>query len=102
MSARSRLLLALGIVFVLYVFHVRLKTTKIFRNDTWNPREETGQFWSECALMIARRTVPRRSPEECSAGSNWRRDYCTARGFFYWMSRPPALTPAPDATSGNT
>src|SRR5439155_15327912 len=44
------LLLALGIVFGLYVFHVHLKRTKIYRNDTWNPREETGQFWSECAF----------------------------------------------------
>src|SRR5438046_1860069 len=50
MSARSRLLLALGFVFGLYVFHVHLKRTKIYRNETWDARDETGQFWSECAF----------------------------------------------------
>ena len=45
-----RLAISLALVGVLYVFHVHLKTTKIFSNPTWDAREEVGQFWSEFAF----------------------------------------------------
>ena len=49
--ARARLWGCLLLVGVLYVFHVHLKTAKIFSNPTWNAQEETGQFWSEAAFQ---------------------------------------------------
>jgi hypothetical protein len=42
--------LSLAIVGLLFVFHVHLKTTKIFRNATWDAHDEVGQFWSEFAF----------------------------------------------------
>ena len=36
---------------VFYVFHVHLKTAKIFANPTWDAQDEVGQFWSECAFQ---------------------------------------------------
>lgn len=50
MSSRTRLAVCVGLVCVLYVFHVGLKTTKIFSNPTWDAQDETGQFWSEFAF----------------------------------------------------
>jgi hypothetical protein len=51
MSPRSRLGWCLLVVGGLFVFHVHLKTQKIFRNPTWDARDEVGQFWSECAFQ---------------------------------------------------
>jgi hypothetical protein len=51
MSSRVRLLVCLALVGLLYVFHVHLKTAKIFSNPTWNAQDETGQFWSEAAFQ---------------------------------------------------
>jgi asparagine N-glycosylation enzyme membrane subunit Stt3 len=50
MIPRTRLGLSLAIVGLLFVFHVHLKTTKIFRNATWDAHDEVGQFWSEFAF----------------------------------------------------
>jgi hypothetical protein len=50
MSARARFWVCLALVGTLYVFHVHLKTTKIFRNPTWDAQNEVGQFWSEFAF----------------------------------------------------
>src|SRR5437879_11616044 len=50
MTPRARLGLCLAIVAALYVFPVHLKTAKIFRNPTWDAKDETGQFWSEFAF----------------------------------------------------
>ena len=50
MTPRSRLAWCLGLVALLWAFHVHLKTAKIFANPTWDARDETGQFWSECAF----------------------------------------------------
>lgn len=50
MTARTRLLIALSLVACVYVFHVRLKTTKIFAHPTWSATDEVGQFWSEFAF----------------------------------------------------
>ncbi len=47
---RWRLAIALVVVAVLYVCHVHLKTAKIFANPTWDGHDDTGQFWSECAV----------------------------------------------------
>jgi hypothetical protein len=41
----------LAVVSVFYVFHVHLKTAKIFANPTWNAQDDVGQFWSECAFQ---------------------------------------------------
>ena len=46
----GRLGFCLAVVCVLYAFHVRVKTAKIFANPTWNRQDEVGQFWSECAF----------------------------------------------------
>ncbi len=51
MIARARLLVCLALVGLLYVFHVHLKTAKIFANPGWNAQDETGQFWSEAAFQ---------------------------------------------------
>ena len=45
-----QLLVCLAVVTLLYVFHVHLKTAKIFSNPTWSDRDEVGQFWSEFAF----------------------------------------------------
>ncbi len=50
MTPRARLGLCLAIVAALYVFHVHLKTSKIFRHATWDAQDEVGQFWSEFAF----------------------------------------------------
>lgn len=50
MTPRARLLLCLLLVALVYVFHVGLKTTKIFANPTWSATDEVGQFWSEFAF----------------------------------------------------
>ncbi len=50
MNSWRRLIYCLGVVCVLYAYHVHLKTAKIFANPTWNARDEVGQFWSECAF----------------------------------------------------
>jgi len=50
MTPRARLGLSLTIVGLLFVFHVHLKTTKIFANPTWDAKDEVGQFWSEFAF----------------------------------------------------
>src|SRR5437867_3065656 len=52
MTPRARLGLCLALVTTLFVFHVQLKTAKIFRNPTWDARDETGQFWSEAASAL--------------------------------------------------
>ena len=51
MSPRSRTTLFVALVFLLFAFEVFFKTSKIFSNPTWNPRNEVGQFWSECAFQ---------------------------------------------------
>ncbi len=51
MSSWPRLLTCLTVVSVFYVFHVHLKTAKIFANPTWNAQDDVGQFWSECAFQ---------------------------------------------------
>ena len=51
MNSWRRLVTCLAAVTVLYVFHVHLKTAKIFANPTWSARDEVGQFWSECAFQ---------------------------------------------------
>src|SRR5580765_6132016 len=51
MNSRVRLLLCAAAVTLLYVFHVHLKTQKIFRNPSWDARDATGQFWSEFAFQ---------------------------------------------------
>jgi hypothetical protein len=51
MIPRARLGLSLTIVALLFVFHVHLKTTKIFANPTWDAKDEVGQFWSEFAFQ---------------------------------------------------
>ncbi len=38
-------------VAALCVFHVALKTRKIFSNPTWDASDEVGQFWSEFAFQ---------------------------------------------------
>ena len=50
MNSRIRLWICLATVALLYVFHVELKTTKIFTNPTWSDSDEVGQFWSEFAV----------------------------------------------------
>src|SRR5258708_6594678 len=50
MTSRARLGLCLVLAASVYVFHVRLKTTKIFANPTWSATDEVGQFWSEFAF----------------------------------------------------
>jgi hypothetical protein len=50
MTPRTRLGLSLTIVGLLFVFHVHLKTAKIFANPTWDAKDEVGQFWSEFAF----------------------------------------------------
>jgi hypothetical protein len=50
MTPRARFWLCLGLVGVVYVFHVHLKTAKIFANPTWDAKNEVGQFWSEFAF----------------------------------------------------
>src|SRR5437660_12321400 len=50
MTPRARLGLCLALVAALYVFHVHLKTAKIFANPTWDAQDEVGQFWSEFAF----------------------------------------------------
>src|SRR5206468_1705192 len=50
MTSRARLWLCLLLVAVIYVFHVGLKTSKIFSNPTWSATDEVGQFWSETAF----------------------------------------------------
>jgi hypothetical protein len=51
MNSWRRLVTCLAAVSVFYVFHVHLKTAKIFANPTWDARDEVGQFWSECAFQ---------------------------------------------------
>jgi hypothetical protein len=51
MTPRARLGLSLAIVGLLFVFHVHLKTAKIFANPTWDAKNEVGQFWSEFAFQ---------------------------------------------------
>jgi hypothetical protein len=51
MSPRSQLGWCLLVVCGLFVFHVHLKTQKIFRNPTWDVQDDVGQFWSECAFQ---------------------------------------------------
>jgi hypothetical protein len=51
MNSRWRLAFYLAVVCVLCVFHVTLKTGKIFANPTWDARDEVGQFWSEFAFQ---------------------------------------------------
>ena len=51
MTPRARLGLSLAIVGLLFVFHVHLKTAKIFANPTWDAKDEIGQFWSEFAFQ---------------------------------------------------
>ena len=51
MSSRTRLGLCLLVVGGLFVFHVHLKTQKIFRNPTWDAQDDVGQFWSEFAFQ---------------------------------------------------
>ena len=51
MNSWRRLVFCLAVVCVLYAFHVRLTTAKIFANSTWDARDEVGQFWSECAFQ---------------------------------------------------
>ena len=51
MSPRIRLVWCLLVVGGLFVFHVHLKTQKIFRNPTWDTQDEVGQFWSEFAFQ---------------------------------------------------
>ncbi|HTS17350.1 MAG TPA: hypothetical protein VMP11_07250 [Verrucomicrobiae bacterium] len=51
MNSRRRLLTCLAAVCVFYVFHVHLKTAKIFANPTWDRQDEVGQFWSEFAFQ---------------------------------------------------
>jgi hypothetical protein len=51
MNSRQRLVVCLAAVSVFYVFHVHLKTAKIFANPTWDAQDEVGQFWSECAFQ---------------------------------------------------
>ena len=50
MTPRLRLGLSLTIVGLLFIFHVHLKTAKIFANPTWDAKDEVGQFWSEFAF----------------------------------------------------
>src|SRR5690349_19102731 len=50
MNLRARFWICLALVAGLYVFHVHLKTSKIFSNPTWNVQNEVGQFWSEFAF----------------------------------------------------
>ncbi len=50
MTSRARFWLCLGLVGIIYLFHVHLKTAKIFRNPTWDAKDEVGQFWSEFAF----------------------------------------------------
>ncbi len=47
MSNTKTCLLLVG---ALFVFHVHLKTAKIFANPTWDAKDEVGQFWSEFAF----------------------------------------------------
>ena len=51
MNSWRRFAFCLAIVSLIFVFHVHLKTAKIFANPTWDARDETGQFWSECAFQ---------------------------------------------------
>ena len=51
MNARWRLAICLLAVGLLFVFHVTLKTTKIFSHPTWNAQDDVGQFWSEFAFQ---------------------------------------------------
>ncbi len=51
MNSWRRLLFCLAVVTVLYVFHVHLKTVKIFSNPTWDASDDVGQFWSEGAFQ---------------------------------------------------
>ncbi|HUI06275.1 MAG TPA: hypothetical protein VL486_04655 [Verrucomicrobiae bacterium] len=51
MNSWRRFVFCLAAVCVLYVFHVHLKTAKIFANPTWDARDEVGQFWSEAAFQ---------------------------------------------------
>jgi hypothetical protein len=51
MSPRSRLGWCLLVVGGLFIFHVHLKTQKIFQNPTWDAQYGVGQFWSECAFQ---------------------------------------------------
>ncbi len=43
-------MLCLGLVTLLYVFHVSFKTRQIFHNPAWSATDEVGQFWSEFAF----------------------------------------------------
>jgi hypothetical protein len=49
-NPRTRLALCLAVVGLMFVFHVHLKTTKIFAHPTWDAADDTGQFWSEFAF----------------------------------------------------
>jgi len=51
MNSWRRLLFCLAVVTVLFVFHVHLKTAKIFSNPTWDAQDDVGQFWSEAAFQ---------------------------------------------------
>ncbi len=53
MNPRWRLAICVGVVGLLFVCHVRLKTAKIFSNPTWDAQDEVGQFWSEFAFQYS-------------------------------------------------
>jgi len=50
MNARVRWAISLAAVGLLFVFHVHLKTTKIFLHPEWDEQDAVGQFWSEFAF----------------------------------------------------